>query len=746
MAFASTINHYRQALRGFCLSLLILTVPHQVFSQPVAAHLEDIPATAETMAEGGLFFPGRKEGMVLKGQQVAATVEIDVSGMVARTTVTQHFSNPKDEWVEALYVFPLPEKSAVDRLQLTVGERVITAKIAEREQAERDFEQARANGQTASMLSQERPNIFTNAVTNIGPRETVSVQIGFELPIDYYYDEDAGPKFSFRFPMAIMPRYMPGQAVAAMQASYVDHGLGWSFDTDQVADASRISPPIDAVGGVNPVSFTIDLAAGFPIGDLESSYHTVSTKAGEDGYTITLAEGVVPADRDFELMWSPVGGVAPAAGLFSETTQGYDHHLVMIAPPVPQAENEAPPPLPRDITFILDKSGSMSGEPMRQAKAALERALAQLTAADRFQVIAFDTAPEALFRSPMPGQASAVDDALDWLGRLEAGGGTEMASALQLAFAQGNEETPAGRLGQIVFITDGAVGNEAALFSLINDRLGDRRLFTVGIGSAPNGHFMRDAAHAGRGTFTFIGNQSQVGERMARLFRQLEAPVLTDINLPLPSGAEMYPPRLPDLYEGEPVSFVLRLPQGTTGELSLGALHHNDPWAQTLPLNAPTEESNRPGIAAVWAREKIAAISRDHHIDHADKAGGITQVALSYSLLSQYTSLLAVDDVARRPAEATLTSGQVAGNMPAGATMPPPTGTPAQPQAVQAAALTPLSAPHNPFSAGNLPQTATPADLLAMIGSLLTLIGFALLWYRRRQEWRLASAQEEFTL
>ena len=730
----------RSAGLFFSVSLLALTLPQASFGQPTSTGLKEIPATMEEMGKGGLFFPGQGPGTVLKGQQVAASVEIDVSGMVARTIVTQHFSNPRDEWVEALYVFPLPEESAVDRLQLTVGERVITAKIAEREQAQQQFDAAKANGQTASLLSQERPNIFTNAVTNIGPREMVSVQIGFELPIDYYYDEAKGPQFSLRFPMAIMPRYMPGQPLAALQASYNDAGSGWSFDTDQVADASRISPPIDEVGGLNPVSFEIDLAAGFPIGDINSSYHTVNTKAGEDGFTITLAEGVVPADRDFELMWSPMNGIAPAAGIFSEATQGYDHHLVMIAPPQPPSYTDpaepgaTPPTMPRDITFILDKSGSMSGEPMRQAKAALERALQQLTGEDRFQIVAFDNQAQALFHNPMPGQPGTIDRALDWLGRMDASGGTEMAGALQLAFDQSSGETQPGRLSQIVFITDGAVGNEAALFQMIEQQLGDRRLFTVGIGSAPNGHFMRDAAEAGRGTFTFIGNLAQVGERMEKLFHQLKAPVLTDIAVTLPDGAEMYPPRLPDLYQGEPVSFSLRLPEGTSGEIALIADHLNQPWTSTLALNAPDQDSNRPGIAAVWARQKISEITRDHDLGHADKEGGITQVALSYSLLSQYTSLLAVDEVARRPMEATLTSGQVAGNMPAGATMAAPTGTPAQPQAVQATAITPLSAPHNPFSANNLPQTSTAGDLLAMIGSLFAVIGFALLWFKRRQE------------
>ncbi|MEM6902524.1 MAG: VIT domain-containing protein, partial [Pseudomonadota bacterium] len=421
---------YRLALPAFGLILCLALLPQSGRSQPASIGVQEVPATIDAMAKGGLFFPGSTPDTVLPGQQVAAEVEISVSGMVARTTVTQHFANPREEWVEALYVFPLPETAAVDRLRLTIGERVIEGDIAEREEAQRQFEAAREAGQTASLLSQERPNMFTNTVTNIAPGETVTVQIGFEQPVDYRYEAQAGPRFSIRFPMAIMPRYMPGQALAALQVNYQDTGSGWSFDTDQVADASRISPPVNAhdEADVNPVSLTVDLAAGFPLDVIDSSDHAVTTTAAEDHYQIALAEGVLPADRDFELVWRPQPGVAPSAGLFSETHDGFDNHLVMISPPKAdasvQAQAEAPP---RDITFILDRSGSMSGQPIRQAKAALENALKRLSTRDRFEIIAFSTGYHPLFGEPRPAMAENIDDAMDWLGRVEAGGGTEMA-------------------------------------------------------------------------------------------------------------------------------------------------------------------------------------------------------------------------------------------------------------------------------------------------------------------------------
>jgi Ca-activated chloride channel homolog len=744
MNSAQALPDPRFSLRLRCLNLRAMTavavaaglvVPPgmaraQTMQPGAGSAAQEIPATIELMSKGGLFFPGSSAATVLPGQQVAAEVSIDVKGMVARTTVTQHFANPRNEWVEALYVFPLPETSAVDRLKLTVGERVIQGKITEHEQAKQQFEAARAAGQTASMLSQERPNIFTNAVTNIGPGETVSVQIGFEVPVDYHYDAKAGPKFSIRFPMAITPRYIPGEPLAALQASYNGSGNGWAFDTDQVPDASRITPPVNAPDAPkgNPVTLQVDLAAGFPVADIASSYHTITTKAAEDHYEIALAKGAVPADRDFELTWTPAPGATPSVGLFSEPRDGHDHHMVVITPPTPSADDAEAPKLPREVTFILDKSGSMSGVSIQQAKNALAMALKRLDPADRFEVIVFDSDYKSLFGHTEPADTAHVEKALRWIEGIEADGGTEMMSALREALdnsAEGN-----GMLRQIVFITDGAVGNEDALFHMVEKDLRDRRLFTVGIGSAPNGHFMREMANAGRGTFTFIGDTDQVGERMEKLFSQLATPVLTDIDAELPPGAEIYPPLLPDLYQGEPVKFVFRVPEGTAGEVKLHGKYKGHDWNAAVPVTAPGSLATHAGVASLWGRQKIGELER---IGRRSAPGeslqqAITTVALNYELLSRYTSLIAVDAERRRPAEASLTSGSVAGNMPHGNTM----GMPNANVSPAASGISPISAPTNPFSAGNLPKTATSAELLSLIGMVLSLIGGLLLLLRRR--------------
>ncbi len=234
-------------------------------------------------------------------------------------------------------------------------------------------------------------------------------------------------------------------------------------------------------------------------------------------------DGPVPADRDFELHWTPDVGRAPGAAVFVEPKDGKTYALVMLVPNAPDASL---PRMPREATYIIDTSGSMAGTSIVQAKAALLYALDRLAPGDRFNVIEFNSRARPLFDVPMPVDPATLGRARSFVSGLKADGGTEMREALTLALRAPKVE---GFVRQIVFLTDGAVGNENELFALIRERLDDRRLFTVGIGSAPNSHFMTKAAQFGRGTFTYIGDTREVQEKMAALFRKLESPVLTDV-------------------------------------------------------------------------------------------------------------------------------------------------------------------------------------------------------------------------
>jgi Ca-activated chloride channel family protein len=340
---------------------------------------------------------------------------------------------------------------------------------------------------------------------------------------------------------------------------------------------------------------------------------------------------------------------------------------------VPPDTATAPAPLARDVVFVIDVSGSMGGASLRQARASLERALGLLGPDDRFNIIAFESSHRALFQSPLPARAPHLDRARGWVRALEAGGGTEMMGALQralpptLPLPDGETERPP-RLRQVVFITDGAVGNEQALFDEIERRRGEARLFTVGIGSAPNSWFMRRAAAAGRGSFTHIGDTGEVAERMDALFQHLASPVSADIQVHWPAGnsVETWPRRVPDLYRGEPVLLAAKLSGPATGSVTVTGRTADTSWQRELTLQPAA--AGHAGVAALWARRKIAGLLGERRPgEPQDSARGpVLELALAHSLLSPYTSFVAVEERPARPRQAPLAATPVPNTRPRG--------------------------------------------------------------------------------
>ncbi|MEQ9813124.1 MAG: marine proteobacterial sortase target protein [Azospirillaceae bacterium] len=706
----------------------------------VAAALAEVGETGQpvevpydVMDDGGLFLPSERPGYVVPATTVASDVAIDVSGMVARARVSQTFVNPTDRWMEGVYVFPLPENAAVDRLRLVFDDRVVEGMIMEREAAREAYETARDAGQRASLVSQERPNIFTNAVANIPPGGSITVELEYQQSLAF-----ADGAFQLRFPMVIMPRYIPGTPVSPDAG--LDLGSGWSRDTDQVPDASRVTPPVALPGGapINPVSLTIELDPGFPVADIESPFHNVTvTPLADSRYRVALAAGQTFATRDFELVWRPQPLAVPTLGVFQETVGAWDHYLVMLMAPAAEAGIDRP----REVIFIIDRSGSMAGDSIVQAREALHYALDRLGPEDRFNIIAFDDEATQLWDGAREATANAIDRGHRFVDQLTADGGTEMAAALDLAL-DGNTESD--RLRQIVFITDGAVGNEAALFSMIHDRLADSRLFTVGIGSAPNSFFMTEAAEIGRGAFTYIGSTRQVAERMASLFERLEAPALTDVEITFDGAgrAEIYPAIAPDVYVGEPVVVTARLPRGSAGSLLVTGRRDGQAWGETVRLDGATA----PGVAALWAGDKITAFERQRYrgADPESVRRSIIQTALAYRLVNEYTSLVAIDDEVVRPPEETIASETVATNAPDGTEMELVLGPVMPDQAFQPAEPlgqpTSLAAIRNMATTGSvtiaqLPATATsaPINWLFGIASLVIATLLLMLAARRRR-------------
>lgn len=587
----------------------------------------------------------KSEGSTLAVPAVATDVVIKVSGMVARAVVKQTYRNPYDAWFEGIYVFPLPENAAVDHLRMKVGERIIEGDIKERQAARAQYEQAKSSGQRAALVEQERPNIFTTSVANIPPRGEIVVEIEYQQTLRY----DSG-SFSLRFPMVVGPRYIPNNQVTDAPKEI------------PLGDASRITPPVlDPAKHApsNPVRLKVVLDAGVPLARVDSAYHPVTLRETEGGgRVVELAAGEVPASKDFELKWTPAASHAPQAALFTEKRGDKNYALLMVMPP---AKEVAAARLPREVVFVIDTSGSMSGSSIAQARDALELAIARLSEQDSFNVIEFNSYAKALYADARPASAANRESAIRWVRKLQSQGGTEMALALNLAL--NGRENP-GRVRQVIFLTDGAVGNEDGLFKLIKDKLGDSRLFTVGIGSAPNSHFMSKAAQTGRGTFTYIGKIEEVKEKMGQLFAKLESPVLKGVDIAWPGAVDAWPKRVPDLYLGEPIVVSAALDQ-TDGEIRLSGLRGDTPWQATLPL-----ADARPGrgMGVLWAREKIQSLidSQRDGAKEDEVRDAVVDIALSHHLVSKYTSLVAVDKTPVRPKEDALQSGAIPTNLPEG--------------------------------------------------------------------------------
>jgi Ca-activated chloride channel family protein len=632
------------------LWILALLLVLQALPEPASAN-ETLPDAAQT---GSLLW------RMGQGYTTATTLNTDVrmeiSGLVARVRVRQEFRNEGGDWVEGIYVFPLPDKAAVDRMRLHIGDRFIEGEIREKEQAKKEYEQAKQSGKKASLVQQQRANLFTTSVANVAPGERVVVEIEYLEDLRY---EDG--RFSIRFPMTLTPRYVPGKALPDKQ------GNGWSADTDQVPDASLITPPQVSRSQNHKISLTADVNAGMPLEIIASRYHPVSVSEKDGHYTVALSDQKTVMDHDFELVWQPVPSAEPRAMAFAETIDGKSYQLLMVLPP--NHDDALPVHIPRETRFIVDTSGSMHGVSMSQAKRAVNLAIKALKPGDLFNVIEFDSYTTALYPLSKPASANNVAKAVKFVQQLQADGGTEMRPALKLALSTPVQES---HLRQIVFITDGSVGYEDQMFSMIEQNLGDARLFTVGIGSAPNSLFMRKAAEAGRGSYTYVSALHEVSEKMEALFRKLEHPQVTDINMHWPSGVivDSYPATVPDLYLGEPVSVkvqgsnafrsgdVLRI----TGNSVAGA------WAADLALDTPVQSK---GIGALWARARIGELmGQERRGGNAEALrAGILETALTHHLVSKYTSLIAVDKTPARPSGDPLSSEQVPNLMPYGQSM-----------------------------------------------------------------------------
>lgn len=691
------IAYHKLSFNGRLFFITCLLVVSQIFLIQAASAQEEITPND---ASAGQLLMKSGTGSFHRAVTLDSQADFQISGMIAQVSVTQSFHNDSAEWREAVYVFPLPENAAVGSLLIRIGERVIEGKIHERQEAQAIYQAAKSAGKKAGLVEQERPNLFTTSVANIGPDETVVVELSYVQTVAYKAGE-----FSLRFPMTITPRYIPGDPLRDdnSEAAYTVTGDGWAYPSQQVPDAARVTPyqqpqPAHAQRIINPISISADINAGMPLANVQSPWHDIHVTHRNGQYHLELTDGPVSMSRDFELRWRPESGREPQAALFTESINGEHFALLMLVPPAQTSTDDI---LPREIIFVIDTSGSMGGVSIEQARQGLLMALDRLRSADRFNIIEFNNNAQALFPNSRPLNDHNLQQAKQFVSSLQARGGTEMHAALSLALS---DEAESGLLRQVIFMTDGAVANETALFQLIRERLGKSRLFTVGIGSAPNSYFMRKAASFGRGTFSYIGSTSELRERMQMLFTQLDSPLASDLQVQWPAAAsgEIYPERVPDLYQGEPLILAARV-SDFDGSVAISGQTANRQWRRELTLDSDRQS---PGIANVWARARISDLLDQKVAGREEEAvrSDVLDVALAHQLVSPYTSFVAVEKTPTRPKDEALEKTAVANARPEGQS-------------------------DQPYA---WPATATASRWHLLLGALLMLLA-ALLYVGRRQ-------------
>ncbi|MEP7185723.1 MAG: marine proteobacterial sortase target protein [Rhodanobacter sp.] len=594
-------------------------------------------------------------------------VEYHVSGLVAEVQVRQQFRNNGKDWLEGDYLLPLPAGAAVYSMSMEIGERRIVAEIMKKGAARQVFEQASANGQKAALIEADSGNLFRTAVTNIAPGEAITIVLHYWQRVDYRAGE-----FSLRFPLTFTPRY---HMTAGAQPG--DGGIA----TPQIFTADDTGAPLRT-------HIAVRLDAGVALADVSSPSHTiVSTQQGKL-WNVRLRDDRVLPDRDFVLRWQPKPQTQPNVASFAQDIDGIHYAMLMLLPPQQEAKR-----LPRELILVIDTSGSMGGESIRQARAALDLALTQLQPQDRFNVVEFNSILNPWRANAVAATPDALQEAHRWVDQLQAGGGTEMEPALRFALAG---HAPEGYVRQVLFATDGAVDDPNGLMQVIDQQLGDSRLFPVGIGSAPNADFLQAAARHGRGSETLIADLDTLTEAMQGLLARLDHPALRDISVDWPAGIDAYPRQLPDLYLGEPLLVTARSPRPLTKVQVHGKLADRD-WTAPADLSASAASE---GLDRLWAQSRIADLEDQlaRGGDAKTLAEQITDTALAAHLVSRYTSLVAVDRTPARSADTNLKHSQVPNVMPAGT---------------------------------HFAQTATPAELELWL-ALIALLVAALAWWMQR--------------
>lgn len=557
-----------------------------------------------------------------------SSYEARVAGILAETHVRQTYANPFAAKIEATYVFPLPEDAAVTDFLVTIGERKIRGLVREREEAKRLYQEAKNQGYVAALLTEERPNLFTQKLANLEPGKQIDVEITYFNTAKLLDGE-----FELALPTVVGPRYNPAGSTGGIDA--VPRGKGC---TSPQAVAVEYLAPDERSGHL--VDIAVELDPQVPLEKISSPSHAIAAQDLGGGRTrITLQAKETVPNRDFILRWRPAGQALQTAfwtgGDADERT-----FALLLAPPASEAEL---PRQPREMIFVVDRSGSMDGKPMAKVREAMRNCLNGLDVNDTFQIVEFSSNASSFGDRPVPATEGNVRKAIDYINKLNSGGGTEVEAGFKCAFAIPHDSQ---KLRIVSIMTDGYIGNEAEILRLVQDQLGDARIFAFGVGNSVNRYLVEELARVGYGAAAIVGLDEDSGAAIDQFYRRAAYPALTDVAIDWGGlqVTEVYPRRIPDLFVGRPVLVTGRLlaPATPGTRIALSGKRGGEPVRQTIP--GPAAATPIPAVAHLWARHKIAGMLADPAAaSQPEFQKALVDFSVSHAVLCPYTAFLAVD-------------------------------------------------------------------------------------------------------
>lgn len=618
---------------GYLNSLSRQSVPLQ---QPVALQPSSIsPYNPQSQPRvgtpnfGGLSSKskdGKEQVFPLKHTEVTAKI----TGNVSRVEVVQSFENPYETPLEAVYKFPLPDESAVDDMEIRIGDRTIKGFIKKREEAKKIFEQAKQEGKTAGLLEQQRDNVFTQSVTNIKPGEKIEVVIRYTDSLKFQ-----GGDYEFVFPMVVGPRYDSGTS------------------TESTGGAATINSPMTPpkVRAGHDIGVTVEIDAGVPVATVSSPSHKIQTQKIQSDGPIPLTqvqlsnEDTIP-NKDLILRYRVAGQETQSTVLTHGDNRG-GHFAAYLIPAIEYQSNQI---VPKDVVFLMDTSGSQDGAPLEQSKALMQRFIKGLNPGDTFTIIDFANRTQALSPEPLANTEANRKKALDYINRLQANGGTELLNGINTVL---NFPSPTnGRLRSIVLLTDGYIDNDNQVIAAVQKQLKPgNRLYSFGVGSSVNRFLLNRMAEVGRGTVHIVRYDEPIAQVTEDFFRQINNPVLTNIEVKwegLGKPPEMYPLNPPDLFAEQPLVVFGRKQDRLSGNLRIaGTAAGGKRYEKVFHLKFD-ENGGNVAIAQLWGRAKIKELTNQMAGgETASNVAAVTDIALAYRLMSSYTSFVAVSEEVR---------------------------------------------------------------------------------------------------